>query len=691
MGKRWVSYFLLFGFFFLLSPALGDGYQPPSLISRDIEGKILSQVSGEIAWWHTVMISRYDRIQASEGWHKAALYVKSQLARYGIKNAKIEGWYSDGDTYYGTFRTPVGWRASEGELWMVSPIKMKLASYEELPTVLVKHSVSADLTAEVVDVGSGLSPADYQGKDVAGKIVLATGYSGDVHREAVIKRGAVGVLNYLPPDARRDYPDLVQYTALWPRLSEKDKVGFGFNLSREQADLIKRFLSQGKKVLLKVKVVGEIYPSKIEVMSATIPGTKYPDEEVLLMAHLDHYQPGANDNASGSAGLLEIARTLKRLIAKGEIPPPARTIRFLWVSEMYGTITYLVNHPEVAKRTIGALNLDMIGEDLKKTNSYFYVTRTPASNPSFINALMENLIEEVARCRITTPRGSKAPWNYRVVPYSGGSDHYIFTEGSFRVPAVMLGHPDPYHHTIQDDVDKVDQTELKRVVFLSTLAVYFMAQAGSFEGMKLATEVLSRETFRASEEVNFWLSKLDEARSASELYNVYRQALLVSKYSFHRVREALSSVGVFSKDEELTGLIERLKRRANAEELFYRRLIEQRYSSRCSLFGVAPRKITLSPEEERARRIVPRRNSGFIGPLYHGYLSDKLGEEVERKLPLRGSRAYEAINFVDGRRSLLAIRDALSAEYGPVSLSSVERFFRVLERAGLIRIEGEDK
>jgi aminopeptidase YwaD len=677
----------LFAFCLILVTAVSNGYQPPPLIPEGLRNIILSEISGEIAWWHTVMISRYDRIQASEGWHKAALYVKGEIEKYGINDAKIEGWYSDGDTYYGTFRTPVGWRASSGELFMVSPERMKLASYEELPTVLVKHSVDTDLTAEVVDVGAGLTPADYQGKDVSGKIVLATGYSGDVHREAVIKRGAVGVLNYMSSEVRRDYPYLVQYTALWPRLSEKGKLGFGFNLSRQQADMIGRFLKEGKKVELKVKVVGEIYPSKIEVMSATIPGTKYPDEEVLLMAHLDHYQPGANDNASGSAGLLEVARTLRRLIDKGKIKPPARTIRFLWVSEIYGTIAYLVNHPEVAKRTIAGINLDMIGEDLEKTSSYFYVTRTPDSNPSFLNALMESLVEEVARLNITTPRGSRAPWNYRIFPYFGGSDHYIFTEGSFRVPAVMFGHPDPYHHTIQDDVDKVDQTELKRVILLSTLASYFIAQAEAADGMRLATDVFSREGFQASEEVNLWLAELDKASSPDELYPAYYQAVNVCRHSFLRARKAVSSVAVFSSDGELKGYLGDLKEKLKSDEVFYHRLIEKRFSSGCYRLGVAKRRRELSFEEKRAAGMIPIRKPGFIGPLDEDYLKDKLGEEAG-KLPLRGNLVYEAINFIDGKRDLLEIRDALSAEYRPVPLSSVERFFKVLERAELISLTG---
>jgi len=431
----------------LAQPRVEDNWTSPETLEA-----LLTELSGEIAKEHTMLISRHDRIQASGGWHDAALYIREQLKKYGITDCYIEGWPSNGEIRYFTWATPVGWRASFGELWVVEPEKMRLASYEEIPTTLVKHSCNSDVTAELVDVGSGLTDKDYEGLDVKGKIVLATGYSGNVRSEAVLKHGAVGLVHYMPNSWRRDYPDLVQYTALWPKWSNRDKVGFGFNISKAHADMLKAWLKEGKKVVLKAKVKGEVYESKIEMMSALIKGSEFPEQEIVICGHLDHYKPGANDNASGSAGMLELARCIQRLIDNGVISQPKRTLRFLWVSEMYGTIAYLKNHPEFSKNTLAAINLDMIGEDLVKCRTFFYVTRTPHSLPSFLNNVLEHYVELVDRLNITSVRGGKYRWNYRIAPYSGGSDHYMFCDGSIRVPATMFGHPDPFHHTIQDDV-----------------------------------------------------------------------------------------------------------------------------------------------------------------------------------------------------------------------------------------------
>jgi len=650
---------------------------------------LLTELSGEIAKEHVINISRFDRIQASAGWHEAALYIMEQLKKYGITDARIEGWPSNGEIKYYTWTTPVGWEAEFGELWVVEPQKMRLASYEEVPTTLVKHSVSHDVTAELVDIGTGLRPEDYDGVDVKDKIVLATGYTGDVHRQAVIKRGALGVITYLSPDSRRHYPELVQYTALWPRWSERDKVGFGFNISREQSSRLQRWLRQGKKVVLHAQVKGKIYESKIEMMSATIPGATYPEQEVLICGHLDHYKPGANDNASGSAGMLEIARSLQKLISQGQLPPPKRTIRFLWVSEMYGTIAYLKNHPEVSQQTIANINLDMIGEDLVKTKSYFYATRTPDSNPSFLNDLVENMVIHTSRVNITTPRGSRFPFNYRITPYGGGSDHYMFTEGSIGIPATMFGHPDPYHHTIQDTVDKVDPTELKRVCYIAACCAWWMANASDKEALSMANEVAKRGLGRAGLDLCRSTRAMESSSATSEeLYLAYKEGVNVMKHSFSREFSALKSVLVFVKEEPTRSYIRLLEENLGANQRLFLREVEDYYRILCQRLGSSPRQITLTEEEKRAARMVVVRSEEFKGPLASGYLAEKLGDEtIEEKLPLQGNIAYETINFINGKRNLLEIRNAVSAEYRPIELKAVEGYLRLLERAGLIRIE----
>jgi hypothetical protein len=48
---------------------------------------------------------------------------------------------------------------------------------------------------------------------------------------------------------------------------------------------------------------------------------------------------------------------------------------------------------------------------------------------------------------------------------------------------------------------------------------------------------------------------------------------------------------------------------------------------------------------------------------------------------------YEALNFADGKRNVGEIRDAVSAEYEPVSVQDVEQYFRFLESVGVVHFE----
>src|SRR5205807_6569095 len=109
-------------------------------------------------------------------------------------------------------------------------------------------------------------------------------------------------------------------------------------------------LAKGEKITLHASVKGGQHAGNYEVVTATIPGAdpKLKEEEIAFSCHLDHQRPGANDNASGCSAILEVARTLQRLIDEKKLARPARTIRFIWPPEIEGTITLLNAKPEFA-------------------------------------------------------------------------------------------------------------------------------------------------------------------------------------------------------------------------------------------------------------------------------------------------------------------------------------------------------
>ena len=205
-------------------------------------------------------------------------------------------------------------------------VALSLADYSR-PTTIA--------SAELVDVGAGTAEADYAGKDVAGKIVLATGSLATAMNEAVWKRGALGLIYFTTQ--RRDQQDQVPWTRIPVQNPEKSKDGtFAFVLSQREGLRLRGELAAAKtpyKVQARVESTFH-EPSSQSIVEAVIRGTAIHDQDIVLTGHLQEERFSANDDASGCANVLEIARALKRMIDDGRLPRPRRDIRFWWVDEI---------------------------------------------------------------------------------------------------------------------------------------------------------------------------------------------------------------------------------------------------------------------------------------------------------------------------------------------------------------------
>jgi hypothetical protein len=681
--KTALKFFRLFLVVCLLAAGMSAAESP--LASKKLIQALIDEVSGEIAFRYTARISTFDRVQASEGWHEAAVWIKNELERIGYKDALIEGWPSNGSTRYYTYKTPIGWKAKKADLWMVAPRRERLCSFEEIPLTLVKHSHSANVEAELIDVGAGTGEDAYRGMDVKGKIVLSTGASGAVMREAVMKRGALGVITYYPPDVRPGFPNMIRYTAFWPTWEEHEKVGFGFNVSKNQGVVLKGMLERGQKIVLKADVDASFYETKVEVLSASLRGSVEPDQEVMIVGHLCHPAPSANDNASGSGGMLEMARALKTMVDRGLIEPPRRTIRFLWVPEFAGTVPYIKAHLERTRNTLAVINCDMIGEDLHLTGGMFNITVTPDSMPSFLNDVVANFANLVDSLGLRSPNGSDHPFAYRVVPFGGGSDHYIFNDGALRVPAVMFGHGDTFHHTSLDSIDKVDASELRRVCSIALGSMIYLAGARENEAKDMARLITRNGLGRLAADYYDAFGEVAAADYGDKLFDAAKQAMNVIERSTAREKEAVYSATRFGQSAEFKNEIAGFLVNLDALGIRFKTEVGKTYKSLCLKFKVQPQEIAPTPAEKKFFNVVPVRAESFVCPLETDYLVEKLGSEAVGQIRLRGNAAYEALNFVDGKRSVYDITKAVSAEYGPQKVEDIFGFFQVLEKAGLAK------
>lgn len=194
-------------------------------------------------------------------------------------------------------------------------------------------------------------------------------------------------------------------------------------------------------------------------VGAVIPGSdpKLNDEWILLSCHLDHlgtsgntYYPGADDNASGCAMLLEVA---ERFVLQKETP--RRTIVFVAFDQeetgLQGSTHFCANSPLPIKQLKTFLTADMIGRSMGNVmDEYVFCLGSESS------AELRKLIEEQAPNqklkvgRVGTDmigtRSDYGPFRDRKVPF------LFFSTGQ---------HPD--YHTPRDTAERVDYAKLGRI------------------------------------------------------------------------------------------------------------------------------------------------------------------------------------------------------------------------------------
>jgi hypothetical protein len=644
MTRRIKSAFCILqsAFALLLAPALTADSLP--FLQEKQLAAIAGELSGESAKRHLEGFSRHHRMRGSRGFHAASQQVADMLKLYGFADAHIESLPADGRIFYGTQRSRPAWNADFAELW---DGETRLASWDAAPITLAQDSASADVTAELVDVGDGTSEADYAGKDVKGKIVLAAQQPGPVAAMAVAKFGAAGIVSYAQN----------QKTAWWGEDENLVRWGhldtfapyktFGFMVSLKTARALQKRLSAGEAIKLHAIVRAGQEPGAYEIATATIPGTDLRDEEIVYSCHLDHPRPGANDNASGCATIIEVARTLSKLIAEKKLDPPRRTIRFVWPAEVEGTLAFLNGRPEIAKRIKAVIHLDMVGGAPAVTKAIFHVTRGPASQPSFIYDLAQSVGEFVneqtnayastgtATYPLAAPEGGKEALQAAFVPLTLGSDHEVYSDLTFGIPCIYLNDwPDRYIHTNFDVPANIDPTKLLRAGFIAAVSGYVLSRIGVESAGTMIGMIQEHGLERAA------VARRKGRVEVYEFENWYERAMF----------ESLKRFGMDADAKALVVLPFRKSTRSGA---------------------------------------IYRRNMSVKGPMsVFGY--DYFADRYKQPLKLTEDARYEALNFADGTRTTSEIRDALSAIYGPIPLEDVEQYLAAAASIGVVEKIGDN-
>lgn len=667
-----------------------------TFLESKLMDEIIGEASGETAFNHVVELGAYPRDRKPEeyaGTLMEAQYIVDRLKEYGIKDADITR-FPGGET----------WDGVRGELWEVEPVHQKLASYTDLRAMLVEGSNNADVTAELVWVGDGRS-ADFEGKDVAGKIVVTTGTPTMVHSLACFQKDAAGVIAISSPRGGTDAFSIPWRGGL---SSFGDKTPrFAFSLPPREGELLRNRLVQGKKI--KVHAIVESARQKFELQdpNCSIPGTEPGAEEVLLSAHLFEglAKQGANDNYSGCATILEAARTLQSLIDSGRLPRPRRTIRFIWVPEFSGTIPWVNAHPELMKRTLCNINLDMVGLQLSRSLSFLTVLRTTYGNPHYVNDVLEHYFRYVSEAsrnyianrmsstesrRIVAPTGTEEPLYYYVGTHFGSSDHEVFNDWGVGVPGVILNNwPDLWYHTSEDLPNKLDPSQMKRAVIITAASAYTIAAADDAIAAQIASEIVSNASGRLGHQLARGIEEIKRA-DPNQLAATYKRAAGYIAAAAINERATLDSVTELATDKPRMGKhVTALKTAVVGLEEASQKALESQMKVTASLVGVKPVELSVTPEEKKAASLIPRPTAKIREKGYRGYRApiDEASKTSAKQgsVAAAGQAATEIQLLCNGKNSALDMKKLLDAEFQrPTELEGIVAYLEILKQAGLV-------
>ena len=711
--KRTLSLSALLALCLAVVPSLQVCRAQTTPFLSDEEIRMLSnEISGDRAFEHIRWLTHWHRDSGMEGFFKARDYVMQAAKESGLDEVRFVEQMLDGTPNY---------TAREGELWMTEPVEVKLADMKEHAVYLADFSQSADVTAELVFIGEGTED-EIKNLNLKGKMVLTTGPPQRAVVNAVEKRGAVGVVTYQTSENRSPYdvPDQVAWQRINPTAVTGGRQTFAFVLPPRKGDTLRRILAtndtqdffatgkptKGGRVVVKAKVTTEFgpQPGRTGFVEAVIRGTRPDAQQIVLTAHLQEEQGSANDDGSGCANLLELARTFNKLIKEGKMKRPQRDLRFWWTDEIASEYQLFSKHPEEVKKILANVHQDMTGANQAMGSRVQHLIFAPHSRTSYLDAVFESIGTFMIHTNngylaasrqgglprpytrpLYSTRGTRQGYNARFVPYFDSSDHMVFIEGAVGIPAVaLINWDDPYIHSSDDDLFQVDQTQLRRNNFLIGSIAYFLANADDARVPLLVAETYAQGKKRQANDLQVALEVLRD--SAAEPDRGWKRASAIVEQGVLREQRALESIRSFvGVNQDAARLVnESVRAAANdnaTAELagLYRRL-----------YRAEPPRASLTAAETAASRKVPSNVASL-----DEYFTNRNKVPFAAGGNLHGLMRSEVWNFVDGRRSYYDIYKAVYAEaaaggswyYGIVTLEDVTRLLDAAVEAKAVTLK----
>jgi len=202
-----------------------------------------------------------------------------------------------------------------------------------------------------------------------------------------------------------------------------------FGISAAEGAALRGWLAEGRAVTIEYALEAKIARARPRTTIATLPAREgAPPGYLLFCAHGDSDAggPGANDNASGEAVVLEIAGAWAAAVKSGAVPAPAREVRFaIWGKEIHSTRAYLEERAPAEGELLGVVNFDQAGFGSGAEQLNVEPDDLPA-NEGLVRVLIEVLREYAGE--------EGFPPRWATNKSLGGTDSYVFS-GSERFRA----------------------------------------------------------------------------------------------------------------------------------------------------------------------------------------------------------------------------------------------------------------
>ena len=211
-----------------------------------------------------------------------------------------------------------------------------------------------------------------------------------------------------------------------------------------------------------------------------IEGSDLKEELIIVTAHYDHLGkhdtlifPGADDNGSGTAATLEIAKAF--MLAKKEGNGPRRSILIMPVSGeekgLLGSKYYTKKPIFPLKNTVANLNIDMIGriDDWHKDGNYIYLIGSDMLSQELHN-ISEEVNNKYTKLKLDYTFNEKDDPNR----YYYRSDHYNFAKNKIPVIFYFNGVHEDYHK-MTDTIEKIDFEKTEKITQLIFLTAWELA------------------------------------------------------------------------------------------------------------------------------------------------------------------------------------------------------------------------